>query len=351
MPSFARPFLDRLAVPADLVQTIRQIGEHKGRQELYRLQAPEKLENLRQVAMIQSVESSNLIEGVVAAKGRVEALVREQTTPQNRSEGEIAGYRDVLATIHAHATDIRLGDNVVLQFHRDLMKYASGAGGTWKSAPNEIEEVRPDGTRRIRFTPVAPHLTPTAMQALHRDFAAAMKAGHIEPLILIALYVLDFLCIHPFLDGNGRMARLVTVLLLHQQGYEVGRYISLERLIEQTKESYYDTLYRASQDWHKSRHDPMPWIAYWLGTVLAAYREFESRIGRLTTGHGAKTDIVLSAVDRMIGSFSISELQAACPSVSRDWIKIVLDQLKKEGRLTLSGRGRSARWRKAEMAE
>ncbi|HXQ66624.1 MAG TPA: Fic family protein [Alphaproteobacteria bacterium] len=351
MPSFAHTFLDRLVVPAGLVQTIRQIGEHKGRQELYRVQAPEKLENLRQVAMIQSVESSNRIEGVVAAKGRIEALVREQSAPQNRSEGEIAGYRDVLATIHTSAAEIRLSENVVLQLHRDLMKYATGAGGAWKTAANEIEEVRPDGTRRIRFTPTPPHLTPAAMHSLHQAFRDEMKAGRIEPLLLIALYVLDFLCIHPFLDGNGRMARLLTVLLLHQQGYEVGRYISLERLIEQTKESYYDTLHRASQGWHKNKHDPLPWIEYWLGTVLAAYREFESRMGKLATGHGAKTDIVLTAIDRMIGSFSISELQAACPSVSRDWIKIVLDQLKKEGRLKLSGRGRSARWHRAEMAE
>jgi Fic family protein len=213
---------------------------------------------------------------VVAANGRVEALMRGKTEPQNRPEGEIAGYRDVLATIHAHSADIRLDENVVLQFHRDLMKYATGAGGAWKSALNEIVEVRPDGMRRIRFIPTAPHLTPAAMQALRRDFAAAMWAGRIEPLILIALYVLDFLCVHPFLDGNRRMARLLTVLVLHQQGYEVGRYVSLERLIEQTKESYYDTLYRASQDWHESKHDPMPWIAYWLGTVLAAYREFRS---------------------------------------------------------------------------
>jgi hypothetical protein len=175
MPSFATTFLDRLAVPADLVQTIRQIGEHKGGQELYRVQAPEKLENLRQVAMIQSVESSNRIEGVVAANGRVEALVRGKTEPQNRPEGEIAGYRDVLATIHSQFADIRLDGNVVLQFHRDLMKYATGAGGVWKSALNEIVEVRPDGTRRIRFTPTAPHLTPAAMQALHRDFAAAIR--------------------------------------------------------------------------------------------------------------------------------------------------------------------------------
>jgi Fic family protein len=348
MPSFARTLLDRLAVPAGLVQTIRQIGEHKGRQELYHVQAPEKLENLRQVAMIQSVESSNRIEGVVAPKGRVEALVREKSTPQNRSEGEIAGYRDVLATIHNHAGDIRLSDNVVLQLHRDLMQYGTGAGGAWKTAANEIEEVGPDGTRRIRFTPTPPHLTAAAMHALHRAFSDEMKAGQIEPLILIALYVLDFLCIHPFLDGNGRVARLLAVLLLHQQGYEIGRYISLERLIERTKESYYDTLYRASQRWHQDKHDPMPWIEYLLSTLLGAYREFETRIGRLATGHGTKTDIVLTAIDQMIGSFSISELQTACPSVSRDWIKIVLDQLKKEGQLKLSGRGRNARWRKEE---
>lgn len=346
MPSLSRAVLDRLAIPADLVQTIRQIGEHKGRQELYRVQAPEKLENLRRVAMIQSVESSNRIEGVVAAKGRVEALVTGNTTPQNRPEGEIAGYRDVLATIHDHAADIRLGDNVVLQFHRDRMKYATAAGGTWKTVSNEIEEIRPNGTRRIRFTPTAPHLTPAAMQMLHRDFGEEMKSGRIEPLILIALYVLDFLCIHPFLDGNGRMARLLSVLLLHQQEYEVGRYISLERLTENTKESYYDTLYRASQNWHDDRHDPLPWISYWLGVVLAAYREFERRMGELATEHGTKTDIVLSAIDNMMGSFSVSELQALCPSVSRDWIKIVLSQLKKEGRLSLSGRGRNARWRK-----
>jgi Fic family protein len=351
MPSLSRAFLDRLALPADLVQTIRQIGEHKGRQELYRLQAPEKLENLRRVALIQSVESSNRIEGVVAAKGRVEALVNEKTTPQNRPEGEIAGYRDVLATIHAHAADIGLSDNIVLQLHRDLMKYATGAGGSRKTVSNEIVEAQPNGSRHIRFTPTAPHLTPAAMQTLHRDFLEEMKLGRIEPLILIALYVLDFLCIHPFLDGNGRMARLLSVLLLHQQGYEVGRYISLERLIEKTKESYYETLLRASQRWHDDRHDPLPWVSYWLGVVLAAYREFESRVGGLATGHGAKTDIVLSAIDRTMGSFSVSELQAMCPSVSRDWIKIVLGQLKKEGRLTLSGRGRSARWRKAGIGD
>jgi Fic family protein len=348
MSSFAPDFLDRLLLPPPLIQTIRQIGENKGRQDLFRLQAPEKLENLRRVALIQSVESSNRIEGVTAPSDRIEALIREKTTPQNRSEGEIAGYRDVLATIHASAPDITFNERVVLQFHRDLMKYGTIPGGVWKPVQNEIEEVRPDGARFIRFRPTEPHLTPDAMQALHQAFRQNLKDGRHEPLILIALYVLDFLCIHPFTDGNGRMARLLTVLALYHQGYEIGRYISLERLIEQTKESYYDTLYRGSQGWHENSHDPLPWIEYWLGTILAAYREFESRIGQLSTGHGSKTDIVVTAIERMLGSFSISELEAVCPSVSRDWIKAVLEQLKREGRLEVSGRGRGARWRKIE---
>ena len=349
MSSFLRDFLDDLASPPELVQIIRQIGEHKGRQDLLRLQAPEKLENLRQVAIIQSVESSNRIEGVTASKERLAELVREKTTPRNRSEGEIAGYRDVLATIHSSAADILFTDSVVLQLHRDLMQYGTGTGGKWKTTQNEIEETRADGTRFFRFTPTPPHQTAEAMRALHEAFRLAMKQGKHEPLILIALYVLDFLCVHPFLDGNGRMSRLLSVLALYHQGYEVGRYISLERIIEQTKESYYETLFIASQGWHESAHSPMPWMTYWLGTVLAAYRELDSRIGSLATGHGNKTDIVVAAIDRMLGSFSISELQDACPSVSRDWIKAVLDQLKREGRLVIEGKGRGARWRKAEL--
>ena len=347
MSSFLPGFLDRLALSSATVQTVRQIGEHKGRQDLFRLQAPEKLENLRQVALIQSVESSNRIEGVTAAPGRLKALVNEKSTPRDRSEGEIAGYRDVLATIHASAPDIPFTGGVVLQLHRDLMRYGTLPGGVWKATQNEIEELRSDGTRFIRFHPTPPHLVADAMAKLHDAFAVELKAGRHEPLILIPLYVLDFLCIHPFSDGNGRMARLLTALALYHQGYEVARYISLERLIEQTKESYYDTLWRASQGWHDGKHDPMPWVDYSLGVLLAAGREFESRIGSLSTSHGSKTDIVILAIDRMLGSFSITELAAACPSVSRVWIKNVLDQLKRDGKIIPEGRGRGARWRKA----
>jgi Fic family protein len=346
MSSFTEEFLNSLVISPRLVQIIRQIGEYKGKQELFRLHAPEKLENLRQVAVIQSVESSNRIEGVTASKERLEAIVLEKTTPQNRSESEIAGYRDVLATIHGNASYIPFTDSVVLQLHRDLMKYGVHQGGVWKSTQNEIEEKRPDGSKFIRFSPTSPHLTPGAMKTLHERFAEEIKTGEIEPLILTALYVLDFLCIHPFLDGNGRMSRLLSVLALYHQGYEVGRYISIEKLIEQTKESYYDALFRSSQEWHQNKHNPISWVEYWLSTVLASYRELEHRIGKMTTGHGVKADIVLQAIDKMIGSFSISQLETACPSVDRDWIKTILERLKREGVLVVSGRGRGAFWSK-----
>lgn len=348
MSSFEASFLNKLVISPELVQMIRQLGEHKGRQELLRLQAPEKLENLRQVAIIQSVESSNRIEGVTLPKARLTELVRNKVTPTNRSEGEIAGYRDVLSTIHASAADIPLTKNIVLQLHRDLLKYTKGAGGKWKSTQNEIEEIRPDGTRYIRFIPTPPHQTAQAMAELHEAYSRALKEGRHEPLILSALYVLDFLCIHPFLDGNGRMSRLLSVLLLYHQGYDVGRYISLERIIEQSKETYYDTLLKSSKAWHRGKHKPMAWVSYWLSTVLAAYRELEGRTEGLSTGHGTKADIVISAIERLVGPFTLSELQVLCPSVGRDWIRALLGQLKNEGRLQSEGRGRGSRWRKVE---
>jgi hypothetical protein len=186
------------------------------------------------------------------------------------------------------------------------------------------------------------------MRGLHESFRVAMKEGKHEPLIIIALYVLDFLCVHPFLDGNGRMSRLLSVLALYHQGYEVGRYISLERIIEQTKESYYETLFIASQGWHESAHKPMSWVSYWLGTVLAAYRELDNRVGGMATGHGAKADIVIAAIDCMVKAFTLAELEAACPNVGRDWIRALLGQLKREGRLINEGHGRGAKWRKVE---
>jgi Fic family protein len=346
MKSFEKKYLETLSIPHRFITIIRQIGEYKGKQDLYKRQAPEMLENLRHVAIIQSTESSNRLEGITADINRIKELVEEKTNPANRSEAEIAGYRDVLNTIHSNYEHIPFSKSVVLQFHRDLMKYAGKEGGRWKSAPNEITEILPDGRKRIRFVPVTPHLTPGYMQTLHERYKSISQEGDIDPLILNALYVLDFLCIHPFLDGNGRMARLITVLLLYHYGYEVGRYISLERVMEQTKESYYETLYRSSQGWHKGRHDSLPWIEYFLSTILGGYKEFEFRFSRISSGRGSKTDIVLNAIDSFVGDFSISELERACPSVSRDMIRHILFKLRDERKIQPIGKGRAARWRK-----
>lgn len=347
MFSLRPAYLGTLAMPPRVAGILRRLGEHKGHQELFRKQAPEMLENLRRVALIESTESSNRLEGIVADnEKRLRALVNERSTPENRTEGEIAGYRDVLDSIHQNHADIPFSDRVVLQFHRDLLKYADGTGGRWKVSANEIRETLPDGTKRIRFSPLAPHLTEDGMRDLHTDYHEAVKAGTWDPLLLIPFYILDFLCIHPFSDGNGRMARLLTLLALYHHGYEVGRYISLERIIEKTKESCYDTLFISSQGWHEGKHDVWPWTEYFLSTLLAAYSEFETRFDRVSSGRGSKTDTVKNAISSFTADFSLTDLEKACPMVSRDMVRRVLADLKKQNQIECLGRGPSAKWRR-----
>ncbi len=257
--SFENGVLDRQPISQGLLQSVRLVGEYRGKQALFKQQSSQVLEALRENAVIQSTQSSNRIEGVVAPLERIRELVAHRTTPANRSEQEIAGYREVLSTIHSHPEDIRLTPNVVLQLHRDLFQFAPGGGGHWKSTDNDITERRPDGISVVRFKPVPAHLTADAMDRLHTEFSAMLDAGTVEPLLLVPAYVLDFLCIHPFADGNGRMARLLSLLLLYQAGYEVGRYISLETAIEDTKEGYYDALQASSQNWHEGQHSLIPW--------------------------------------------------------------------------------------------
>ncbi|MBN2289352.1 MAG: Fic family protein [Candidatus Glassbacteria bacterium] len=348
MKSFSREYLERLVIPQRLIVIIRQIGEYKGKQELFSRQAPEMIENLRQIAIILSTESSNRLEGITADHQRIRDLVENKTSPANRPESEIAGYRDVLNTIHASHEHMPFQDGVVRQLHRDLMKYSGKEGGRWKSAPNEISEFLLNGTKKVRFIPVEPAFTAEYMRLLHERYGELEKEQEFDPLILIALYLLDFLCIHPFLDGNGRMARLLGVLLLYRYGYEVGRYISLERIIEQTHESYYDTLYRSSQGWHQGSHDVLPWMEYFLSTVLAAYREFENRLGKLSSGRGSKTNIVLNAIEGFIGDFTLADLEKACPAVGKDWIRTLLQRLKGQGKLEVLSKGRYSRWRKIQ---
>lgn len=347
MKSFEDNFVARQPITQGLLQTVRAIGEYKGKQDLFKKQAPQVLESLRQAAIIQSTESSNRIEGITAPLERIKEIVADKATPRNRSEQEIAGYRDVLNTIHANHAHIPFTTGMVLQLHRDLYKFASGSGGRWKSVDNEIVETRPDGTKILRFKPIPAYATPEAMEHLHERFNILWESGEIESLLLIPTYVLDFLCIHPFLDGNGRISRLLTLLLLYKSGYEVGRFISLEKIIEQTKEGYYDTLNQCSQGWHDGHHKILPWWEYFLGvTLLSPYREFERRVGLITSSKGAKTAMIFDAIRNINGEFTISGIQEQCPMVSIDLIRRVLGQERKTGRLECLGRGPEARWRK-----
>lgn len=346
MKSFEPKFLQVITIPHHIVGMIRQIGEYKGKQELYQRQAPEMLENLRRIAVIQSTESSNRLEGITADRKRIEAILAEKAHPENRSESEIAGYRDVLNTIHSNSPHIPVNERILLQLHRDLMKYSGKEGGKWKSTANEISEILPDGSKHIRFVPVEPFLTAEYMATLHHLFNENLRRETLDALLLIPVYILDFLCIHPFLDGNGRMARLLTVLLLYHQGYEVGRYISLERIVEQTRDSYYETLQKSSVGWHSAEHDVLPWVEYFLSTILAAYGEFENRVGAISSGQGSKMEMVNSAIESFIGEFSLSELEQACPAVGKDWIRKLLQRLKTEGKIEIIGKGRYARWKK-----
>lgn len=346
MKSFEKNYIKNISISQNILQTIRILGEFKGKEELYKKQYRQSLETLREVAIIQSTESSNRIEGVTAPLKRIKAIIEEKTAPRNRSEQEIAGYRDVLNTIHTNHEHIPFTTNIVLQFHRDLYRYMGTEGGHWKNTENEITETLPDGTVFVRFKPVAAFAAPTYMERLHYSFNQMWESNEVEKLILIPAYALDFLSVHPFKDGNGRMIRLLTLLLLYHAGFEVGRFISLEKIIETSKKSYYDALFKSSQGWHEGKHDIIPWLEYFLGILVAAYKEFEQRVGLLTVARGAKTEMVLDAVNKLYDGFKMRDLEALCPNVTRDMIRKILQKLKEEGQVWCEGAGAGAIWRK-----
>jgi Fic family protein len=323
---------------------VRALGEFRGRQVLYSEQSPEMLETLRRVAMVQSTESSNRIEGITVAADRIEALVAKKVTPKDRSEQEVAGYRDVLATIHANHSRLKLSADLIRSWHQMMYRFTGEAGGEWKAKGNAILEVLPDGRQVVRFRPVSAVGTPKFMESLVSLFSRAMEEGKVDPLLLIASFIFDFECIHPFADGNGRIGRLLTLLLLYQAGYEVGRYISLERIVEESKETYYEALLKSSHKWHEAQHDLRPWWNYFLGMLTAAYKEFELRVGTITTARGAKREMVRHAVDRMTGRFTIGDLKRACPGVSYPTLQRALAELKRAGKVRCLGRGPDAEW-------
>jgi len=342
-------FLEVLTLSTEQGATLRRIGEYKGKQELFERQTPEVLKTLRSVALVESSESSNRIEGIVAPHKRIERLVLKTTTPRNRSEQEIAGYRDVLNLVHESTRDIPLSARVIQQFHQRLYRYLPSEGGHWKPTDNEIVERNAKGEiTRVRFKAVSAVETPHAMDELIRGYNGAVGRDGREPLVVIPLTVLDFLCIHPFTDGNGRVARLLTLLLLYHFDYRVGKYISLERIFEESGQTYYDSLEASSHGWHDGRHDVVPWVTYFWGVLLRAYGEFEDRVGVVGGGRRSKAQRVRDAVERRVASFQISDIERDCAGTSRDTIRKVLRKLRDEGIIVSEGVGRGARWRRTE---
>jgi Fic family protein len=346
MRSLDRIFLENQAIPIEMGGLLQILGEFKGRQDLFRHQTPQVLESLRQLAVIESTESSNRIEGVTVAPDRFRELMLRPAKPRDRSEAEIIGYRNILSQIHTTPDQFEINDGTIKIFHHELYVNTDIPGGIWKRKDNTIEERLPDGRWISRFVPVSARETPFHMKEMCARFSRLWDERRISPLLIIPAFVLDFLCIHPFTDGNGRVSRLLTVLMLHQADYQVGRYISLERLIEQSKETYYEALQMSSKGWHEGRHRLKPWWEYSLGVLIKAYREFEERLGVVTKARGAKTAFIEEAIQRLPSTFSISDLERACPSISRDMIRVVLNRLRKEGHLLCKGTGRKALWEK-----
>jgi Fic family protein len=333
-------------VPASIVNQLSAIDVGRGREEAFRRQHPEALQTLVEIARIQSTEASNAIEDVTAPRRRIEALVADKTTPRNRSEEEIAGYRAVLDLIHSSAPDIPFRPSVVEQLHRDLYQFTGVPAGRWKTGENWITQTEPDGSETVRFRTVSALETPAAMEELHDRFLRA-RDGEYHPALLIGCYVFDFLAIHPFRDGNGRIARLLTLLALYQAGYEVGRFISLERLIGDTKETYYDALETAGRGWHDDRHDIKPWLSYFLGILVAAYDEFEERAGVVSGGRGSKAAAVHQFVRTSISDeFTIEDVRQAVPGTSDSYLSKVLASMRKQGILESRPAGRGSRWRR-----
>jgi Fic family protein len=344
--SLDRNFLEQQAIPIEMGGMIQILGEFKGRQDLFRHQTPQVLESLRRVAIIESTESSNRIEGVTVAPERFRELMLHPTNPKDRSEAEVLGYRDVLSQIHTTPQKFEISEETILLFHREIYAQTDVPAGLWKRRDNTIEERLRDGRWVTRFIPVAASETPFYMKELCVRFNRLWDERKVSPLLLFPAFILDFLCIHPFTDGNGRVSRLLTVLLLHQCEFEVGRYISLERIIEESKETYYEALQMSSTGWHQGQHRLKAWWEYFLGTLIKAYREFEERVGIITKARGAKTALIEQAIERLPSTFSISELEQTCPSVSRDMVRVVLNRLRDNGRLLCKGTGRKALWEK-----
>lgn len=330
-------------IPTSAVWLLTDVAEHKGRYQVFARQSPQALEALLQMALVQSAESSNRIEGVTVEPARLRPLVLGGAKPRDRSEQEVRGYRRALDLTHAKWQKLAVDVATVKRFHV-LAQDGSGAAGRWKTVDNEIVELEPGKPPVVRFRPVSAKETPRAMEELCRAYRAAVEQSVVPSLVAVAALILDFLCIHPFRDGNGRVSRLLTLLALYQHEHVVGRYVSTERLVEDAKGDYYEALRRSSDGWHEGKHDFAPWLAFFLLIVRRAYVEFEQRAGDVRAPRGAKTQLVEAAVAAFEDAFGLRDVERKCPGVSRDMVRRVLGDLRGKGLVVCHGRGPAARW-------
>ena len=325
----------------EIVSLLTQIHEYKGEQTLFIEAKADTLTQLVEVAKIQSTEASNKIEGIYTSDDRLKSLVTNKTTPRTRNEQEIAGYRDVLATIHENHDYIPVKPSIILQLHRDLYKFSGKSiGGKYKGSDNVIEEEDEAGNRRVRFQPLSAFETPGAIDEICAAFDEMMAKNEADPLLLIPMFVLDFLCIHPFNDGNGRMSRLLTLLLLYRAGYIVGKYISIEKMIENTKETYYEALQNSSANWHEGDNDYIPFVQYTLAVIVAAYREFSSRVKLLSSNDLSKPERIREIIKETLGTITKTEIMKKCPDISQVTVQRALNDLLKSGEILKIGGGR-----------
>lgn len=325
----------------DIVSLLTQIHEFKGEQTLFLEAKADSLTQLMEMAKIHSTEASNKIEGIFTSYERLKKIVREKTIPQNRNEQEIAGYRDVLATIHENHDYIPPKSSIILQLHRDLYNFSGlSIGGNYKSSDNVIAEEDAFGNKFVRFQPLPAWETPEAIEQICKFYEETVGVGLADPLLIIPMFILDFLCIHPFNDGNGRMSRLLTLLLLYRCGYVVGKYVSIEKLIEKSKETYYEALQQSSMEWHEGTNDYMPFVKYTLGIIVSAYRDFSSRVKLLSTSGFSKPDRIREIIKGTLGKITKTEILEKCPDISQVTIQRALSDLLKKGEIIKLGGGR-----------
>lgn len=334
--------LEKLQFDHSVINLLTSIHEAKGRQELYLSKQPEELNRLVEIAKIQSVDASNYIEGIRTTETRLKQLVKEKTTPKNRDEEEISGYRDVLNLIHENYDYISLTPNYILQLHGIMFKHVRGNtfGGHFKNSQNYIQGIDDAGNACTIFTPLAPYETAPAIENLCNTFNQTLQEGKVDPLILIPVFIHDFLCIHPFRDGNGRMSRLLTTLLLYQNGYYIGKYISLEAKIAKIKDVYYDALGESQEGWHEEHDNPIPFIKYLLSIIDMSYRDFEDRLKLIKKKTNANKQVEL-AFERKIGKIKKSDIAEVCPNLSVSAVEKGIAKLLAEGKIRKEGNGKN----------